>query len=110
MPEIPLIREHDFQYGQIEVLAPGIRRLTAHNPSAFTYYGTGTYIIGTGTVAVIDPGPADSNHIDAIAAALEGEEITHQVVTHTHNDHSPGCRLLSGHTDAPTYGLSLIHI
>ena len=66
MAQIPFVRDHDFEYGQIEVLAPGIRRLTARNPSAFTYHGTGTYIIGTGTVAVIDPGPADPAHLDAL--------------------------------------------
>ena len=82
MPEIPLIREHDFQYGQIEVLAPGIRRLTARNPSAFTYYGTGTYIIGAGTVAVIDPGPDDPAHLNALITGLEGEHISHILVTH----------------------------
>ncbi len=103
MPEIPLIREHDFQYGQIEVLAPGIRRLTARNPSAFTYYGTGTYIIGEGTVAVIDPGPDDPAHLNALITGLEGEHISHILVTHCHLDHSPGARLLQAACDAPTY-------
>lgn len=102
--EIPFVKALDFEYGRVETVTPLVRRVICNNPGPFTLYGTGTYIVGHGNVAVIDPGPADSNHIDAIAAALEGEEITHQVVTHTHNDHSPGCRLLSGHTDAPTYG------
>ena len=103
MSEIPFISEHDFQYGQIEVLAPGIRRLTAHNPSAFTYYGTGTYIIGTGTVAIIDPGPDDPAHLNALITGLEGEHISHILVTHCHLDHSPGARILQTDCDAPTY-------
>ena len=103
MAQIPFVRDHDFKYGQIEVLAPGIRRLTARNPSAFTYHGTGTYIIGTGTVAVIDPGPDDPPHLDALIRGLEGERISHILVTHCHLDHSPGARALQVACDAPTY-------
>lgn len=103
MAQIPFVRNHDFEYGQIEVLAPGIRRLTARNPSAFTYHGTGTYIIGTGTVAVIDPGPDDPAHLDALIRGLEGEHISHILVTHCHLDHSPGARALQVACDAPTY-------
>ena len=103
MPDIPFVREHDFQYGQIEVLAPDIRRLTARNPSAFTYHGTGTYIIGTGTVAVIDPGPDDPSHLDALLSGLKGERISHILVTHCHKDHSPGARALQETCDAPTF-------
>ena len=103
MAQIPFVRDHDFEYGQIEVLAPGIRRLTARNPSAFTYHGTGTYIIGTGTVAVIDPGPDDPAHLDALMRGLEGERISHILVTHCHLDHSPGARALQVACDAPTY-------
>jgi glyoxylase-like metal-dependent hydrolase (beta-lactamase superfamily II) len=84
-------------------LAPGIRRVIANNPGPFTFHGTGTYILGTGKVAVIDPGPDDEAHIDAILAALPGEEVSHILVTHTHMDHSPGCRPLQAKTDAPTY-------
>lgn len=102
--EIPFVRDLEFDYGRVDQISPLIRRVICHNPGPFTLYGTGTYIIGKGKVAVIDPGPSDPAHIEAIAKALEGEEITHQVVTHTHNDHSPGCRLLAAHTDAKTYG------
>jgi len=102
--EIPFVKDLEFDYGRVEQISPLIRRVICNNPGPFTLYGTGTYIIGRGNVAVIDPGPADPTHIDALVGALDGEEITHLVVTHTHNDHSPGCRLLSSHTDAPTYG------
>ena len=101
---IPYRRELDFEYARSDTLSPQIRRVIANNPSPFTHYGTGTYILGRGSVAVIDPGPADHDHIRAILQATEGETITHVLVTHTHTDHSPGCRLLREHTDATTYG------
>lgn len=100
---IPFRRELEFNYGEVAEVAPGVRRIVAHNPSPFTLYGTGTYILGQGKVAVIDPGPADTDHIAALLDGLAGETITHLLVTHTHMDHSPGCRLLKEHTDAKTY-------
>ena len=100
---IPFRRELDFSYGEVSEVAPGIRRVIAENPSPFTLYGTGTYILGRGEVAVIDPGPADGAHIAKLLEALEGETISHILVTHTHMDHSPGCRLLQAHTKAKTY-------
>ncbi len=101
--QIPYRRQLDFTYGASEVVAPGVRRVIAENPSPFTLYGTGTYILGTGKVAVIDPGPADPVHINAVLAAVDGEEISHILVTHTHMDHSPGCAILQQHCSAPTY-------
>ena len=100
--KIPYRRELAFEYGQIEQIAPGIRRVIANNPSPFTFYGTGTYILGSDNVAVIDPGPADPAHIQAIVDGLAGETISHVLITHTHMDHSPGCALLKEHSDAPT--------
>ena len=61
----------EFEYGRIEQVAPGVRRVIANNPSAFTFHGTGTYILGEGEVAVIDPGPLDPNHIEAIFNGIE---------------------------------------
>lgn len=104
MVSIPYRRELEFEYGEVAEVAPGVRRVVARNPSPFTLYGTGTYILGRGRVAVVDPGPADEAHIHAILRATSGEAITHMLVTHTHMDHSPGCRLLAAHTDAKTYG------
>ena len=54
--KIPFIYEYEYAYGALEELTPLIRRVTAPNPSGFTFHGTGTYIIGRGNVAVIDPG------------------------------------------------------
>lgn len=101
--EIPYRREMQFDYGAVDQVGPGIRRVIANNPSPFTFAGTGTYILGTGNVAVIDPGPADEAHIQALLDATAGETITHVLVTHTHMDHSPGCALLRRHSDAPTF-------
>jgi glyoxylase-like metal-dependent hydrolase (beta-lactamase superfamily II) len=75
-----------------------------NNPSAFTYRGTNSYIIGRGQVAVMDPGPIDEAHLAALLAATAGETITHIVVTHTHRDHSPGAGPLQAATGAKTYG------
>ncbi|HVF33369.1 MAG TPA: MBL fold metallo-hydrolase [Acidimicrobiales bacterium] len=70
-----------------------VRRLTCHNPSVFTGPGTNTYLVGQEEIAVIDPGPDDDAHLDAIAAA-GGDRIRWIVVTHTHGDHSPGAEPL----------------
>jgi glyoxylase-like metal-dependent hydrolase (beta-lactamase superfamily II) len=77
-------------YGVAERLSPLVRRVLARNPSPFTYTGTGTYIVGEGEVAIIDPGPADTAHLEAVAAAVAGERVAAHVITHTHMDHSPG--------------------
>lgn len=77
-------------YGTAEKLSPLVRRVLAKNPSSFTFTGTGTYVVGHGTVAIIDPGPADPDHLDAVAAAVAGETVSHFLITHTHMDHSPG--------------------
>jgi glyoxylase-like metal-dependent hydrolase (beta-lactamase superfamily II) len=101
--KIPFRRELEFEYGVVSEISPRIRRVVANNPSPFTLYGSGTYIIGHGDVAVIDPGPADPSHIDAVLAATAGETISHVLITHTHLDHSPGYRLLRDHCDAPSF-------
>jgi glyoxylase-like metal-dependent hydrolase (beta-lactamase superfamily II) len=77
-------------YGVAEILSPLVRRVLARNPSPFTFTGTGTYVVGQGTVAIIDPGPADPDHLDAVAEAVAGETVSHFLITHTHMDHSPG--------------------
>ena len=102
--EIPYRRELSFEYGRLEPVAPQIRRLIARNPGPFTFKGTGTYVVGHGDVAVIDPGPLDQAHIDALLQALAHETVTHILVTHTHLDHSPAAAPLKQATGAPTYG------
>jgi glyoxylase-like metal-dependent hydrolase (beta-lactamase superfamily II) len=102
--EIPFRRDFDFEYGRLEPVAPGIRRIVARNPGPFTFRGTGTYVVGEGKVAVIDPGPDLPEHIEALLMDLAGEEVTHILVTHTHRDHSPAAAAVKEATGAPTYG------
>ena len=102
--DIPYRREFAFEYGQLERVAPGIRRIVARNPGPFTYKGTGTYVVGEGEVAVIDPGPELAEHIAALRVSLADEQVTHILVTHTHRDHSPAAKALKEATGAPTYG------
>ena len=101
---IPFIKTLDFEYGVPSQVSPLIRRVVANNPGPFTYFGTGTYIIGHGNVAVIDPGPDDDRHLDALLAATMGETITHIFVTHPHLDHSPLAKKLSAICGAQIYG------
>lgn len=102
--EIPFRRDFAYEYGRLEEVAPGIRRIIARNPGPFTFRGTGTYVIGEGQVAVIDPGPDLPEHIEALLMDLAGEEVTHILVTHTHRDHSPAAAAVKEATGAPTYG------
>ena len=102
---IPYVREMAFEYGRVDPVSPRIRRVVARNPGPFTYLGTGTYLVGSGEVAVIDPGPADDAHLDALMAALDGERVSHILVTHSHSDHSPLARPLQARTGAPILGL-----
>ena len=80
-----------------------VRRVVARNPGPFTFKGTGTYVIGHGSVAVIDPGPDDGAHLGAILEGIRGETVTHILITHTHIDHSPLSRALSASTGARIY-------
>ncbi|MFT4255230.1 MAG: MBL fold metallo-hydrolase [Caulobacter sp.] len=101
---IPFVREIEFEYGRCDQVSPLIRRVIADNPGPFTYTGTGTYIVGRGTVAVIDPGPDLPAHLDALMAAIEGETVSHILVTHHHADHSPLARPLAERTRARIWG------
>lgn len=101
---IPFNKKLDFSYGVADQVSPLIRRVVAENPSAFTFHGTGTYIVGSGKVAVIDPGPDIAGHVQALEQALDGETVTHIVITHTHIDHSPAAKHLKALTGAETYG------
>ncbi len=93
----------DFIYGAVTELVPGVQRVIAENPSKFSYWGTGTYIVGDRDVAVIDPGPLLDGHRDALAAALEGRTVRSILVTHCHADHSPLAAWLSAETGASTF-------
>ncbi len=111
MPPMPYVIEGDTPpYGDALTVSPLVRRIVARNPGPMTYTGSGTYIIGHGTVAVIDPGPMIDAHVDAILAATSGETISHIVITHTHRDHSPAAVPLKAATGAQLVGCSALVI
>lgn len=102
---IPFVRDDPVQPGEVETIAPGLRRIICGNPGPFTYRGTNTYLIGHGlSVAVLDPGPEDAAHRAAILRATAGERITHILISHTHRDHSPGAAALKAETGATSFG------
>ena len=85
-------------------LEPLVIRVLAPNPSPYTYTGTQTHLVGTTDIAVIDAGPDDSAHIEALIRAIDGRPVTAIVVTHHHRAHSPGTRPLQAITGAPIVG------
>ena len=98
----------DAPYELLETLEPGIARVLAHNPSAFTYYGTQTYLIGTDELAVVDPGPDLAEHVEALRDAIGKRRVVAIMCTHTHRDHSPAARPLSKITGAPIIGCAAL--
>jgi glyoxylase-like metal-dependent hydrolase (beta-lactamase superfamily II) len=94
----------DAPYAKLEQLEPGIARVLAHNPSAFTYFGTQTYLLGENELAVIDPGPDVPEHLDALERAIAGRPVAAIMCTHTHRDHSPAARPLGERIGAPVVG------
>lgn len=95
--------EFEPRHGVAVELVPGVERLTANNPSAFTFHGTNTYLLGTDELAVIDPGPPDEAHFNALIGAINGRPVSQIIVTHTHMDHSPLARPLAEKTGAKIY-------
>ena len=94
----------DAPYGMLEQVAPGIARVLAHNPSAFTFTGTQTWLVGERELSVIDPGPDVPEHVDALIQAIGGRPVAAILVTHTHRDHSPAAGPLAARTGAPIVG------
>lgn len=95
--------------GRAVWLDPLVRRVLAPNPSPYTFTGTQTYLVGAGTdVAVIDPGPADPDHVGAILAAIGPARIVAIACTHTHRDHSPAVRPLQAASGAPIIGCAAL--
>jgi glyoxylase-like metal-dependent hydrolase (beta-lactamase superfamily II) len=90
-------------YGVASALSPMVRRIVCENPSFMTGPGTNTYLVGIDEIAVIDPGPADARHLDAIAGC-GGDRIRWILLTHTHEDHAPGAAGLKERTGADILG------
>ncbi|MFQ6552086.1 MBL fold metallo-hydrolase [Aestuariibius insulae] len=88
--------------GQSVEVAKDIRWIIAPNPSPMTFWGTNSYLIGRTDLAIVDPGPEDPAHLEALLAAVgPGQRISHILVTHSHLDHSPLARPLADRTGAP---------
>lgn len=81
-------------------VAPDVQRITARNPSPFTFHGTNSYIVGRDTLAVIDPGPDDEAHLRTLLEVIAGRPVSHIFVSHTHRDHSPLAARLKERTGA----------
>jgi glyoxylase-like metal-dependent hydrolase (beta-lactamase superfamily II) len=94
----------DFVYGEPKEMVPGVVRVVAPNPGPFTFKGTNTYLVGKTTLAVIDPGPDDPAHFDAVIRAIDGRLVSHILITHTHRDHTDLMRKLAAATGAKTAG------
>ena len=106
---IPFVRAFDFAYGRRDQVSPLIQRVICNNPGPFTFTGTGTYIVGGSdegaAVAVIDPGPVDDDHLQALLKAVEHRTISHVLITHTHRDHSPLARPFADRVRAPVLAM-----
>ncbi|MEA3024920.1 MAG: hypothetical protein QOF91_205, partial [Alphaproteobacteria bacterium] len=98
--DIPYDKNLELVPGRVDAPMPGVRRVLCNNPGPFTFKGTVSYIVGSGKVAIIDPGPDDPAHGAALLDAVRGETVTHIFVTHTHRDHSPGVPALKAATGA----------
>jgi glyoxylase-like metal-dependent hydrolase (beta-lactamase superfamily II) len=99
--DVPFNRDYPLKPGVVDQVRPNVRRVLCNNPSPFTFTGTNSYIVGTGKVAIIDPGPANDAHLQALLDAVKGETVTHIFVTHTHSDHSPNTAALKAATGQP---------
>jgi glyoxylase-like metal-dependent hydrolase (beta-lactamase superfamily II) len=102
--EIEFDRTGTTPAGEVARLSPLVRRVIAGNAGPMTFTGTCSYIVGAGTVAMIDPGPDDPAHLARLLDAVRGETVSHIVVTHTHRDHSPNVPALKAATGARVVG------
>jgi len=98
--DIPFDKSFSLAPDQVQEIVPGVRAIAADNPGPHTFKGTVSYIVGSGQVAIIDPGPDDAAHITALLEAVRGETVTHIFVTHTHRDHSPAAAKIKAATGA----------
>lgn len=98
------VSEDEYPTGQLQQLSPLVARVLAPNPSFFTFTGTQTYIVGREDVAIVDPGPAEPEHITALLRAIDGRPVRALMCTHTHRDHSPAAVVLAKATGAEIVG------
>ncbi|MEI7598713.1 MAG: MBL fold metallo-hydrolase [Aestuariivirga sp.] len=108
MTDLQFDRNFDVTPGNADRVSPLVRRVLVNNPSPYTFKGTNSYIVGSGQVAVIDPGPDDDAHLAALLDAVKGETVTHILVTHSHADHSPLAKRLMAATGAITLAFGAV--
>lgn len=103
MAAIPFVKAFAFEYGRPDRLSPLVRRVIANNPGPFTFTGSGTYIVGRdeGPLAVIDPGPMNAAHLEALVEAAGKARVSDILITHTHSDHCGGARAFADRVRAP---------
>ncbi|MBO0902951.1 MBL fold metallo-hydrolase [Jiella sonneratiae] len=95
----------DPAHGRPVSVAPGILRVTADNPSPFTFRGTNSHVVGDAARCfVVDPGPADEAHLAALLEAVDGRRVEAVILTHTHSDHSALAMRLAAEVSAPLLG------
>lgn len=98
---LEFVTDFDPLHGKAVTVADGVERVTVNNPGPLTFHGTNSYIIGEGNVAVLDPGPDDDVHLNALLNAIGKRTVSHILVSHTHADHSPLAAKLKAATGAP---------
>jgi glyoxylase-like metal-dependent hydrolase (beta-lactamase superfamily II) len=94
-------RAFDPRHGEAVTIAPGVRRATAPNPGPFTFHGTNSFLVGTGPLIVLDPGPDEPRHLAALHSAIGSADVAAIVLTHSHADHVGGARRLQELCGAP---------
>jgi glyoxylase-like metal-dependent hydrolase (beta-lactamase superfamily II) len=101
----PLAVDSSFEpkTGTLVEVAPGLARLTAPNAGPYTFTGTNTFLIGEGKIGVLDPGPDDPRHREALRKAIGGRPVEAILLTHTHRDHSALAAKLKAETGAPLW-------
>ncbi|MDC9822620.1 MBL fold metallo-hydrolase [Devosia sp. ZB163] len=102
----PVLRfntEFEARTGLPVELAPGLVRVTAPNAGPYTFKGTNSFLVGTDSVAVVDPGPEDETHLEALLAAIAGRPVEAIILTHTHRDHTALVPALKAATGAPVW-------
>jgi glyoxylase-like metal-dependent hydrolase (beta-lactamase superfamily II) len=109
-PELQLRTDMDFAYGVPKSMAPGVVRIVANNPSPYTFKGTNTYLIGERELMLLDPGPDDPAHLDAILKTAAGRPIRWIVLTHRHSDHVAGLPAAKAAIKAPVTAYPLTAI
>ena len=102
MESLKFKTDMSFTYGEPSPMGPGIVRLVANNPSMLTFKGTNTYLVGSTSLAVVDPGPDNDEHRAAVLRAAGARPITHILLTHAHRDHVDGMAKLKAETGALT--------